>query len=278
MPRTPVRDSAARRSRTAWLSAPRTAWPRNWRRPRRAARQHHRHRAAPQPRGSSRCSAGEECVHIQVDDLANRPVAGNIHGGDSKIHRCAATITRRPFTLPARTWRSGRDSARFVCFSRNFSVCQPPCGATIVAKNTKRSGDVNGLRWTLRCGRCCFAGTRTATQADTVAGERGRGRAGGGPRAACHQDIQIPIAPGQCRFRPGPASACYEIIRYSSSCYACNPVQHRLARRTLQLPAPFAMRSGSAADKYGVDPALVRAVIHANPPSAQGQSPKGLSA
>ncbi|MCP5164097.1 MAG: lytic transglycosylase domain-containing protein [Pseudomonadales bacterium] len=60
-----------------------------------------------------------------------------------------------------------------------------------------------------------------------------------------------------------PASARYEIIRYSSSCYACNPLSsidwHGVP---LQLSA-FRDEIRSAADKYGVDPALVRAVIHA---------------
>lgn len=55
----------------------------------------------------------------------------------------------------------------------------------------------------------------------------------------------------------------YEIIRYSSSCYACNPRStidwHSVP---LQLDA-FSNEIQTAARKYAVDPALVRAVIHA---------------
>lgn len=60
-----------------------------------------------------------------------------------------------------------------------------------------------------------------------------------------------------------PTSTRYEIIRYSSSCYACNPRSsvdwHSVP---LQLGV-FRDEIRSAAGKYGIDPALVRAVIHA---------------
>lgn len=60
-----------------------------------------------------------------------------------------------------------------------------------------------------------------------------------------------------------PAGARYEVIRYNPTCYACNLKStvdwHNLP---LQLTA-FHDVINSAAGKYGVDPALVRAVIHA---------------
>lgn len=60
-----------------------------------------------------------------------------------------------------------------------------------------------------------------------------------------------------------PAQSRYEVIQFSLSCYACNPISkidwHDVP---LQLNA-FRDAINRAAIKYDVDPALVRAVIHA---------------
>lgn len=60
-----------------------------------------------------------------------------------------------------------------------------------------------------------------------------------------------------------PARSRYEVIQFSLSCYACNPISkidwHNVP---LQLSA-FRDAINRAAIKYDVDPALVRAVIHA---------------
>lgn len=60
-----------------------------------------------------------------------------------------------------------------------------------------------------------------------------------------------------------PSNARYEVIQYSVSCYACNP-QSKVDwyNIPLQLTA-FRDAIKAAASKYDVDPALVRAVIHA---------------
>jgi soluble lytic murein transglycosylase-like protein len=60
-----------------------------------------------------------------------------------------------------------------------------------------------------------------------------------------------------------PSGSSYEVIRYSPSCFACDPFSkvdwHGIP---LQLSA-FSGPIEAAARQYGVDPALVRAVIHA---------------
>ena len=60
-----------------------------------------------------------------------------------------------------------------------------------------------------------------------------------------------------------PTNARYQVIQYSLSCYACN-LKSRVDWNNipLQLNA-FGDTIKTAAGKYGVDPALVRAVIHA---------------
>lgn len=60
-----------------------------------------------------------------------------------------------------------------------------------------------------------------------------------------------------------PADRRYKVIEYSTSCYACN-LQSRVDwySTPLQLSA-FQESIATASRKFGVDPALVRAVIHA---------------
>lgn len=60
-----------------------------------------------------------------------------------------------------------------------------------------------------------------------------------------------------------PADRRYKVIEYNSSCYACN-LQSRVDwySTPLQLSA-FRDSINAASRKFGVDPALVRAVIHA---------------
>ncbi len=58
-----------------------------------------------------------------------------------------------------------------------------------------------------------------------------------------------------------PAGRRYEVLRYD--CFACNPAS-RIDWHSVPLYlSPFEDAVNTAAQKYGVDPALVRAVIHA---------------
>jgi soluble lytic murein transglycosylase-like protein len=59
-----------------------------------------------------------------------------------------------------------------------------------------------------------------------------------------------------------PKKADYEVIVYNS-CYACNPLSRVDWRMTRLYMTQFTYSISQAARKYGVDPALVRAVIHA---------------
>lgn len=123
---------------------------------------------------------------------------------------------------------------------------------------------MNGLRWSIALWALLLAGTHAATQADTVAGSADAAGQAEAPQAPAIKIYKYRDRSGAMSFSDrAPASARYEIIRYSSSCYACNPLSsidwHGVP---LQLNA-FRDEIRSAADKYGVDPALVRAVIHA---------------
>lgn len=59
-----------------------------------------------------------------------------------------------------------------------------------------------------------------------------------------------------------PHKSDYEVIVYTS-CYACNPLSRVDWRATKLYMTEFTYSIGQAARKYGVDPSLVRAVIHA---------------
>lgn len=59
-----------------------------------------------------------------------------------------------------------------------------------------------------------------------------------------------------------PRKADYEVIVYNS-CYACNPLSRVDWRATKLYMSEFTYSISRAARKYGVDPSLVRAVIHA---------------
>lgn len=59
-----------------------------------------------------------------------------------------------------------------------------------------------------------------------------------------------------------PRKADYEVIVYNS-CYACNPLSRVDWRATRLYMTEFTYSISRAARKYGVDPSLVRAVIHA---------------
>ena len=136
---------------------------------------------------------------------------------------------------------------------------------------------MNGLRWSIALWALLLAGTHAATQADTVAGSADAAGQAEAPQAPAIKIYKYRDRSGAMSFSDrAPASARYEIIRYSSSCYACNPLSsidwHGVP---LQLNA-FRDEIRSAADKYGVDPALVRAVIHAESAfSPRAKSKKG---
>lgn len=59
-----------------------------------------------------------------------------------------------------------------------------------------------------------------------------------------------------------PIKSAYEVIVYTS-CYACNPLSRVDWRGTKLYMTEFTYSISRAARKYGVDPSLVRAVIHA---------------
>ncbi|MDK9557000.1 lytic transglycosylase domain-containing protein [Marinobacter sp. M216] len=58
-----------------------------------------------------------------------------------------------------------------------------------------------------------------------------------------------------------PASADFEVIRFH--CYACDPDSNVDWRKTPLFTRPYSNEIKTAAREFGVDPALVRAVIHA---------------
>lgn len=60
-----------------------------------------------------------------------------------------------------------------------------------------------------------------------------------------------------------PAGASYEVIHYRTTCYACSVRSRVDWENTPLLLEAFQDTINTAANKYGVDPALVRAVIHA---------------
>ncbi len=59
-----------------------------------------------------------------------------------------------------------------------------------------------------------------------------------------------------------PKKSAYEVIVYTS-CYACNPLSRVDWRGTKLYMTEFTYLITQAASRYGVDPALVRAIIHA---------------
>ncbi len=75
-----------------------------------------------------------------------------------------------------------------------------------------------------------------------------------------------------------PALADYDVIRFE--CYACRPDSNIDWRRTRLFRTPYQQEIQGAAREYQVDPALVRAVIHAesafNPMAVSPKGAQGL--
>ena len=123
---------------------------------------------------------------------------------------------------------------------------------------------MGGFRWGSVVCAMVFAVAQAAAEAGSgTAGADSTGQADASPPPSI-KIFKYRDRTGAMSFSDrAPASTRYEIIRYSSSCYACNPLSsvdwHSVP---LQLSA-FREEIRAAAGKYGIDPALVRAVIHA---------------
>jgi hypothetical protein len=94
---------------------------------------------------------------------------------------------------------------------------------------------------------------------------------GGEARAGESRATQTPVKIFKYRDRSGvtslsdraPTGTRYEVIRYTLTCYACNPRSTVDWHNTPLHLTAFRETIAAAAGRYGVDPALVRAVIHA---------------
>ena len=95
--------------------------------------------------------------------------------------------------------------------------------------------------------------------------------AAGEPASGVSQAKQNSVKVFKYRNRSGvtsfsdraPSGTRYEVIRYNVTCYACNPRSKVDWHNTPLHLTAFRETIDTAAGKYGVDPALVRAVIHA---------------
>jgi soluble lytic murein transglycosylase-like protein len=162
-------------------------------------------------------------------------------------------------------------------FAYCFNMTPVPVSLAAPVRRTPAAPPVPG--WLLSLGLCLLAAPVTAQGLAQPADARGTGAAGPGAAAA---ELPAP-ATRVYRYLSGatpsfsdrpPAHDNYVVLSYG--CYACNPQSPVDWKVTRLYREAYASEIEQAALVYNVDPALVRAVIHAESGfNVHARSPKG---